>query len=301
MAHAQDIGLGIQVTESAIIVIAADVDGTIEHSRMIEGDFAHHSPAETLALAGEVAREAIADCQPAHHVVGVGLATPGLVNSREGYLEYSENLHWSQLSPGPLLGFGGIPVSVANDAKLGALAEWQGSGDPSFIYLTVGTGIGGAIMDEGKLFRGERGWDGEIGHMTVDPRGPLCPCGARGCLEMYASKPALFAAAGLDPAAPILEFITALEDGDAQARAALDTAIVALAQVLSNVITLVDIRHLVIDGELAPLLPWLHGGIERLVDDRVIAGHKVPLTHRRAMAGEFGPALGGALLALLGY
>ncbi|MCL1801983.1 MAG: ROK family protein, partial [Promicromonosporaceae bacterium] len=108
-------------------------------------------------------------------------------------------------------------------------------------------------------------------------------------------------AAGLDPEAPVTDFIAALEAGDERVSEALDAAIIALAQVLSNVITLVDIRHLVVDGELAPLLPWLPGGMERLVADRLIAGHKIPLTNHRAIAGDLGPALGGALLALQGY
>jgi predicted NBD/HSP70 family sugar kinase len=301
MMHAEDVGLGIQISESAIYVIAADVDGNIEHTRVVQGDFANLSPQEVLGQAGELARQAIENCKTSHHLVGVGLAMPGLVNSREGFLEYAPNLNWSRLYPGPLLGFKGVPVTVANDAKLGALAEWQVSGEPSFIYLTVGTGIGGAIVEDGKLFRGERGWDGEIGHMTVDPRGELCACGARGCLEQYAAKEALFTAAGLDPHAPVSEFIAGLENEDVQVRAAFENAVVAIAQVLSNVITLVDIRHLVLDGELSPLVPWLKGSLKQLIEDRVIAGHKAPLTHRIAMAGEFGPALGGALLAHLGY
>jgi len=299
--HAQDIGLGIQITSSAIIVIAADADGNIEHTRVAEGNFAGADPEVTLAQAGDLARSAIEDCETEHSIIGVGLALPGLINSREGFLEKSANLGWEKLQPASLLNFGNVPVSVANGAKLGAIAEWQISGEPSFIYLTIGTGIGGAIVDEGTLFRGERGWDGEIGHMTVDPRGPQCACGSRGCLEKYAAKGALFAAAGLDSDATVDDLIALLEAHDDVAIQALDNAIVAIAQVLANVITLVDIRHLVIDGELAPLTPLFKNKLAQLVEDQVIAGHRVPLSYRTAMAGEFGPALGGALLAQLNY
>ena len=299
--HAADIGLGIQIGVSSIIVIAADGEGSIEHTRVVEGDFAQMPAPEALAIAGDLARQAIADCSVKHHINGVGLAVPGLVNRADGYLEVAANLHWATMFPAADLGFSDSTVTVENSAKLGALAEAHISGEPSFIYLTLGDGIGGAIVDDGRLFRGERGWDGEIGHMTVDPRGPLCECGATGCLEQYASKPALFRAAGLSPDALVSDFLALLDKNDDDALTALDAAIMAIAQVLANVITLIDIRHLVIDGELSPLMPFITGGITQLVDERVIAGHKVPLTSRVAMAGEFGPALGGALLAQSGY
>lgn len=299
--HSHDIGLGIQVTYSGIVVIAADADGNIEHTRFTEGNFANSNPDEVLALAGDLAREVVNDCETDHHIVGVGLALPGLINSRDGFLLTTVNLGWGDIYPSWLLNFGEIPVTVANSAKLGALAEWQVSGEPSFIYLTFGTGIGGAIVEDGKLFRGERGWDGEIGHMTVDPRGPQCSCGSRGCLEQYASKGALFKAAGIDSDAPITEFIKRLEAEDAAAVSAFDDAIFAIAQVIANVITLVDIRHLVVEGELVPLMPWLKGRLAQLVKDQVIAGNRAPVTYRAAMAGDVGPALGGALLAQSSY
>jgi predicted NBD/HSP70 family sugar kinase len=299
--HDREVGLGIQVNYSSIIAIASDADGNIEHSRMIDGEFGDSDPEAVLAQAGELAREMIAACSVKHHILGVGLALPGLVNSREGYLEFAPNLGWRDIYPAAMLGFNGVNVTVANNAKLGAIAEWQVAGEPNFIYLTIGTGIGGAIMDQGRLFRGERGWDGEIGHMTVDPRGPACTCGGRGCLEQYAGKTALFNNAGIDPHASVSDFINSLNEGNQAAVEAFDTATIALAHVLANVITLVDIRHLVIEGELAELAPRFKDAVTRLVEDAVIAGHKVPLHHQMAMAGDFGPALGGALLAHLDY
>lgn len=86
----------------------------------------------------------------------------------------------------------GLDVVIDNDCNVGALGEWKfgaGCGHRNLLYVNVGTGIGGGIIIDGKLLRGERNLAGEIGHVTVDPNGPVCTCGRRGCLESLASGP----------------------------------------------------------------------------------------------------------------
>jgi len=88
----------------------------------------------------------------------------------------------------------GAPAVVENDANAAALGEWRygaGRGTRHFLYVTVSTGIGGGIVIGGELYRGADGLAGEIGHMVVDPDGPRCTCGRRGCLEALASGPAI--------------------------------------------------------------------------------------------------------------
>ena len=83
-----------------------------------------------------------------------------------------------------------IPSCIANDANAAALGEFHfgaGRGSRNLLYLTVSTGIGGGVITEGELYRGEHALAGEIGHMLLQPEGPLCPCGRRGCLEALAS------------------------------------------------------------------------------------------------------------------
>ncbi len=92
----------------------------------------------------------------------------------------------------------GAPAAVENDANAAALGEWRygaGKGTDHFLYVTVSTGIGGGIVIGGKIYRGADGLAGEIGHMVVDPNGPRCTCGRRGCLEALASGPAIAARA----------------------------------------------------------------------------------------------------------
>jgi predicted NBD/HSP70 family sugar kinase len=297
-----DVGAGIQVDNSYIAIIVADFSGNVEHTRVIEGNFINSDPQTVLAQAGQALLEAISDCDCRRKLVGVTLALPGLVNSIDGKLVTSSNLNWKDIFPAPMLGLGDIPVTVANDAKMGALAEWQLSGDPSFVYLTFGAGIGGAIIQNGKLYRGERGWDCEFGHMVVSPNGPDCECGSRGCLEQYASKRAVLTAAGLSPeTATVDDVLNLIDQGDANAKAAVENGALAVAMTLSNILTVVDVRNIVIDGELSAFQDICHNTLTRFITNQLLLGKEAPVTERGGMAGEFGPALGGALLAMHGY
>jgi glucokinase len=88
----------------------------------------------------------------------------------------------------------GVPTMVDNDANAGALGEWKygaGQGCKSLLYMTVSTGVGGGWIINGEVYRGAQGMAGEIGHTIVDPNGPLCVCGRRGCVEVLACGPAI--------------------------------------------------------------------------------------------------------------
>ena len=88
----------------------------------------------------------------------------------------------------------GIPVSLNNDAEMGAVGEWAygaGRGERNLAYIKVGTGIGAGLLLDGQIYRGATGCAGEIGHITIDENGPLCTCGNRGCLEAIAGGGAI--------------------------------------------------------------------------------------------------------------
>ncbi len=127
----------------------------------------------------------------------VGIATAGTVDTRDGHIVYAtDNIPGYTGTPlGQLVSQScGKPVCVENDvhaAALGELAWGDGQKLHSFLFLTVGTGIGGAFVSEGQLHRGFRGMAGYFGHMPVHPGGRLCTCGQRGCFEAYASTTAL--------------------------------------------------------------------------------------------------------------
>ena len=124
-------------------------------------------------------------------VAAVGVGLPGLVDL-DGTLRAAPNLHGGVGAAirGPLADALGFPVVVDNDANCAAWAEvvaGAGRGEGHVVLVTLGTGIGGGIVVDGRLQHGAHGFAGEPGHMVVDPDGPLCPCGRHGCWERYAS------------------------------------------------------------------------------------------------------------------
>ena len=128
----------------------------------------------------------------ADDVAGVGIDVPGPVNDK-GELSIAVNLNWGYKNIVKELSdeLGGMAVKAANDANAAALGEmWAGGGKGSknLVMVTLGTGVGGGIIIDGKIVDGSRGYGGEIGHMTVDPFDDrVCNCGKTGCLELYAS------------------------------------------------------------------------------------------------------------------
>ncbi len=125
----------------------------------------------------------------------VGIGAAGFILQPEGVVLESPNIRWKNVELKKILGDAtGLPVFVDNDANAAALGEkFAGicKGVDNFVYLTLGTGIGGGICIGGKIYRGHKGTAAEIGHMVVDPEGPTCGCGRKGCLEALASGTAL--------------------------------------------------------------------------------------------------------------
>jgi predicted NBD/HSP70 family sugar kinase len=137
----------------------------------------------------------------ASRLVGIGVGVPSPVDPRHPFALSRVVLPaWQGASGLEHLGRRfGVPVSVDNDANLGALAEqWWGAGRgiADFAYVKVGTGVGSGHVINGELYRGAGGFAGEIGHLSMDPHGETCMCGLRGCLALYVGSPALVERAG---------------------------------------------------------------------------------------------------------
>lgn len=129
-------------------------------------------------------------------LIGVGIGAPAPVDCVTGVVYSAPNLPgWDEVDLGPRLQRElGVSVQVDNDVNLGTLGEFTlgaGRGCRHMVGVFVGTGVGGGIVIEGKLYRGARHAAGEIGHMIMQPDGPLCSCGQRGCLEAFASRTAI--------------------------------------------------------------------------------------------------------------
>ncbi len=130
----------------------------------------------------------------------VGVGAPGPLDPRQGIILDAPNLPgWVQIHlKEELESRLGVAVSLGNDANLAALAEWKygaGRGSQDMVYLTISTGIGGGVIANGQLLLGAHGLAAELGHITIDPRGPRCGCGQPGHIEALASGTALAARA----------------------------------------------------------------------------------------------------------
>lgn len=144
---------------------------------------------DTVVEAGKDARVRLED------IVAVGLGIPGLVDSEAGLAVRAANFSWQNLpikaELEAILGKKCVIENDVNTAALGELHFGAGRDLSNLIYLNIGTGIAAGIILDRKLYHGSRGMAGEIGHAVIDPSGPLCKCGARGCLEAFASGPAI--------------------------------------------------------------------------------------------------------------
>ena len=133
-------------------------------------------------------------CDPAE-IFSVGVGCPGAVEIRGGSILYTCNLPLRNVPLRRLFHqLSETPLYIENDANCAALAEYYvggGRGSKRFITITLGTGVGGGIVHNGKIFHGSNGMAGEVGHMSIEMDGEACPCGRRGCWEQYASAAAL--------------------------------------------------------------------------------------------------------------
>lgn len=222
---------------------------------------------------------------------GLAVAVPGLVARDARTVVRAPNLDWQDVDLGALLP-GEFPLTVDNEANFGGLAElWLGADTPgNFLHVSAEIGIGAALVVEGSLLRGTRGFAGELGHVPVHPDGPRCGCGGRGCLEQYAGEEAVLRSAGLEPGEDRVGLLAGrAADGDPEVRRALREAGTALGIALTGALNLLDPQAVVLGGALAGLAPWLVPSLEAELSRRT-AGPACPVSVSRL--GPEGPCSG---------
>jgi glucokinase len=253
--------------------------------------------------------------------VAIGVGAPGLVTS-SGVLRFAPNIAGdAELAVAEQMGaLTGRPVAVDNDATFATLAEWQrgaGRGSDNLVMVTLGTGIGAGLVVGGRIQRGANGFAGELGHVVIDPNGPPCPCGRRGCWERYASGSGMgrlardaaesgraervLALAGGDPEAVRGEHVAvALTEADPGAVALVDEFAWWVALGLANLVATLDSDRLIIGGGLATLGSALVEPVRRHFATLVLgAGHRPEV---QIVLAELGPSAGaiGAATAAAG-
>jgi kanosamine 6-kinase len=232
-------------------------------------------------------------------VRAAGLALPATV--RDGLMvAWPSRPSWAGLQVGALLErvLPGVPVAHEDDGSLAALAEAAASGARDLAYLGVGTGIGGGLVFGGRLHSGPRGGAAEIGHMVVDPGGPVCVCGRVGCLQAIASGTATLARATALLGARVTpgSFRAGLAQECAWARQALRPTVAALSVAVINLGELVQCAEVRIGGGFGHGVPGLVASVRR--GARLLARPGTPSPAvRRAAAGARASLHGALLLA----
>lgn len=299
-------GLGLEVNVDYLGVRAVDLAGDVLESVVVPGDHHASDPAVVLADLTAHAEDVVGRLEARGiDVIGAILALPGLVDPSADRLRLAPNLGWADVDLSALREvspFDRLGLTVTNEANLAAVAEWRARSRhlPSFLYVSGEVGIGGALLHDNAVFGGVRGWSGELGHTTVEPDGPVCACGARGCLEAYAGKDALMVAAGLDRLGPVADLRARADDGDADALAALARAGWALGVALANFVNLTDVAHIVLGGVYGPLEPYLRDHVTAELDARVLTAPRSDLVVEPSVAGAEAAMTGGAVEVLRG-
>src|SRR5436190_18844720 len=197
-------------------------------------------------------------------LLGIGIGTPGLVDSRTGTIRRAVNLDWRDLALGSIVAERyGVPVNVANDSQAAALAEYTFAGEgrvPNLIAIRIGQGVGAGLILRGALFQGDGSGAGEIGHTVVDDQGAVCRCGRRGCLETVAGMRAIEGRAASATGHPtdLDDVSAALRAGEAWAVSIVDEAGGALGRAIAALVGALDVERVVVLGPVTVLgEPWL--------------------------------------------
>jgi N-acetylglucosamine repressor len=239
--------IGVKVESRRILAASVDMSGAIVARAETAFDDA---PSPSVAINAIVR---LTDKLRVGRTLGVGVSISGFVDPITGADLYSPILGWEKVPlREPLARRLSLPVWVENDVNALALAErWYGAGRrfQHFVCITVGEGIGAGVVIHGEIYRGAFGGAGELGHMTIDPDGPVCRCQERGCLEVYASDRFLIEEAHRLGFPTIAEMAAAARDGGSGAREAFARMGKFLGFGTKNLVNLLNPEAVVLGGE----------------------------------------------------
>jgi len=252
-------------------------------------------------------------------VAGIGAGSPGPLDPDTGVIIDTPNLAWKNFPLAQTLSdaFGGIPCVIDNDVNMGTYGEWhfgEVKDCKNVVGIFPGTGIGGGLIIDGKMFRGFTGAAGEVGHMTVAPGGPYCGCGKRGCLEAVASRVAIaaevVALAARGDAPYILEncgtdlgkirsgvLAKAIENGEKMVEGVVRQAAYCVGMAVGNLINILSPEAIVLGGGFVEAMENLY--LEEV--ERAVKEHAMPFLRKKvrivpAQLADDAVAMGGAML-----
>jgi predicted NBD/HSP70 family sugar kinase len=264
--------LALDVTVDSLAAAAVGFGGTVHELTRID------RPRRRLSLDRTV-RDLVALVEPMRgrgRIIGVGVSVAAVVRRSDGLVRMAPNLGWRDVPLGERLAVAlglDVPVSVANEADLGVLAEVRRGaaiGVDDVLYISGEVGVGGGVIVDGRPLAGVAGYGGEVGHMMVNPTGTACGCGSVGCWETEIGEPSLLARAGrsaIGGRAEVEAVLAAADAGEAQALAALEAVGGWLGRGLSALVNSFNPRLVVLGGLFGRIHPYVaatvDGGLDR--------------------------------------
>jgi len=309
--------LGLDTGGTGIKYVVTDRNLVVLHSGEVPTDPEHITV--SLARLAAAVGPTLDGASGFSRLAGMGMACAGIVDIEAGRLGRSPNLPgWENknLAKAAHDAFGPVPTAFANDvnaALFGEARQGAGRGCPDLVMIALGTGVGGGVMIDGRLVTGTHHGAGEIGHMVLDPSGPVCTCGGRGCLESWAGSTALMRRAReADPTeAPTLaEAVAAAQDGftprdlaelalagDSAALEIFTEAGRRLGQAVGNLVNLLDPGRVIIGGGVAQAGDLILGPCRAVAPTLVLADEARNVDIVEAELGPLAAAVGAACLA----
>lgn len=254
------VSLGVDIGVSEIRLLGLGLGGQELGQKRIDLDVPSLPPDQVFCLVGEELNGFVSNLSVRTVIFSVTVSAPGLVASDNGSVIYAPNLDWTNVDVRQQIRdritFPVKSIEVHNEANMAAWAQaWKRPGCPSgldtFAYISGGIGVGAAVIENRQLYQGCHGWVGEIGHLTIDPRGIQCKCGAQGCLERYVGREALEARRGNEAAL-------------VESARALGLALAALTNIL-------DVSLIIIGGDLTNFFADYEAEVTRLMHLHTIA------------------------------
>jgi predicted NBD/HSP70 family sugar kinase len=301
----QAVVLSLEVSVDSLAAAWVGLGGAVLNEVRVDRPRGHLSPSAIARDLLKISR--LRARRKSEMPIGVGVAMVGVVRRADGFVSVAPNLGWRDVPFGQVLAAKlplDMPLSLANEADLGALAELRRGAARGFedvLFISGEVGVGGGIIVDGRPLTGMAGYAGEVGHVPVNPDGRICGCGSVGCWETEVGEGALLREAGVAPDGgreAVEDVLADVEAGSATALAAVEHLGRWLGIGLAGLVNVFNPQLVVLGGLFSRIHPWVAAMIEAELDRRALRAPRAAVRVVPASLGVEGPQRGAAALAL---